>query len=125
MFFQKWVWESFLECINKNDMKVVIRIIGIDEFYLLQCLVLEEWMFFQEIVVYKCIGICGNESIFYFFLRMNLYVYFILLIRRYFDLIINRLIYVVLEKRKCLYLFEEVYDFCGRFNSMMCRVRKF
>lgn len=97
MFFQKWVWESFLECINKNDMKVVIRIIGIDEFYLLQCLVLEEWMFFQEMVVYKCIGICENENIFYFFLRMNLYVYFILLIRRYFDLIINRLIYVVLE----------------------------
>lgn len=70
-------------------MKIVVRMIGIDEFYLLQCLVLEEWIFFQEIIVYKCFGKCKREEMIYFFLDMDLYVYFILLIRRYFDIIIN------------------------------------
>lgn len=125
MPFQKWVWESLLECTRKNDMKAAARIIGTDELHPLQCLALEEWTSFQETAVYKCTGTRGNESIFHFSLRMNLYVHFTSPIRRYPDLIINRLIHAALEKRKCPYLPEEVHDLCGRFNSTMRRARKF
>ncbi|XP_011437288.3 3'-5' exoribonuclease HELZ2 [Magallana gigas] len=123
--FQKWVWESLSESTKENDMKLAARMIGTDELHPLQCLALEEWTSFQETTVYKCSGKCKREEMIHFSLDMDLYVHFTSPIRRYPDLIINRLIHAALESKQCPYLPEEVHDLCERFNSTILRANNF
>ncbi|XP_022318580.2 3'-5' exoribonuclease HELZ2-like [Crassostrea virginica] len=125
MPLQKWVWESLLECARENDMQTAAKLICTDQLHPLQCLALEEWISFQETACYKCTGSVESEKCFHFSLKMKLYVHFTSPIRRYPDLIVNRLIHAALNKAKCPYSTEEVHDLCEGFNSMMGKAKKF
>nr|XP_022316697.1 helicase with zinc finger domain 2-like [Crassostrea virginica] len=125
MPLQKWVCESLLECARKNDMQTAAKLICTDQLHPKQCLALEEWISFQETACYKCTGSVESGKCFHFSLKMTLYVHFTSPIRRYPDLIVNRLIHAALNKATCPYSTKEVHDLCEGFNSVMGKAKKF
>ena len=125
MPLQKWVWDDLLECIRKNDMQKATELICSDHLHPLQCLALEEWISFQQTSFYKCSGMDKSKNSNHFSLRMKLYVHFTSPIRRYSDLLVNRLIHAVLENTKCPYLPDEIHDICVELNSATRRANRF
>ncbi|XP_061168140.1 helicase with zinc finger domain 2-like [Saccostrea echinata] len=125
MPLQKWVWEKLSECIKCNDMEKASRLICTDELHPMQCLILEEWLSFQETAKYRCTGTADDKELYHFSLKMNLYVHFTSPIRRYPDLIVNRLIHAALENTYCPYTSDEVHDLCEEFNTIMHRAKQF
>ncbi|XP_056018047.1 helicase with zinc finger domain 2-like isoform X3 [Ostrea edulis] len=123
--FQKWIWENLSGYIRNNDMETAARLVCTDELHPMQCLALEEWISFQETASYRCTGTAKKEEIFHFSLKMNLYVHFTSPIRRYPDLMINRLIHAALENTECPYSVQEVDALCEGINRTMRRAKQF
>ncbi|XP_061168139.1 helicase with zinc finger domain 2-like [Saccostrea echinata] len=126
MAIQKWVWENLFENIKNNDLDTAEKLICTDELHPMQCLALEDWISFQETAFYKCSGTNKNaDEIIHFSLKMNFYVHFTSPIRRYPDIVINRLIHAALENTECPYSVEDVSNLCEGFNSNIRRAKQF
>ncbi|XP_062574963.1 helicase with zinc finger domain 2-like [Saccostrea cucullata] len=126
MAIQKWVWENLYESIKHNDLDTAEKLICTDELHPMQCLALEDWISFQETAFYKCSGTTKNaDEMIHFSLKMNFYVHFTSPIRRYPDIVINRLVHAALDNNECPYSVEEVSNLCEGFNSNIRRAKKF
>ncbi|KAK3089370.1 hypothetical protein FSP39_003088 [Pinctada imbricata] len=103
--------------------------IGTDELHPLQCLALEEWKDFQENAEYRCHGHMKepNREGFHFSLGMYPYVHFTSPIRRYTDLIVNRLVHVVLKGpvEICKYSTDEVQELCLHVTEVSRQARTY
>jgi hypothetical protein len=126
MPIQKCVFKKMMECFSSNDLNNVQKLICTDELHPMQCLALEEWKSFQETAVYKCSSATGRpEEMIHFSLRMNYYVHFTSPIRRYPDLVINRLVHAALENTESPYSVEDVTDICEGCNNTIRRAKQF
>ncbi|XP_048763558.2 helicase with zinc finger domain 2-like isoform X2 [Ostrea edulis] len=126
MPIQKWVFKMMMECFSNNDLDKIEKLICTDELHPMQCLALEEWKSFQETAFYKCSSATrASEEMIHFSLKMNFYVHFTSPIRRYPDVVINRLVHAALENTESPYSAEDVTDICEGCNKGIRRAKLF
>ncbi|XP_061168135.1 helicase with zinc finger domain 2-like [Saccostrea echinata] len=111
---QKHVWNKIVSSYSKGDFKNLQRFIGTDEFHPQQASAYDSWMSFQETSRYECSG-SPHEKI-HFSLGIYPYVHFTSPIRRYADLIANRLVHALLDNKVSPYSQREVEMICKNVN---------
>lgn len=123
---QKHVWEKMTSSLKNGDFKKVRQLVGTDELHPMQALAFEAWIGFQESAKYKCSGNLSsrNEAV-HFSLGIFPYTHCTSPIRRYSDIIVQRLIHASLDGHGSPYTKGEVIGICEKINDVAKRGRSF
>ncbi|XP_062574956.1 helicase with zinc finger domain 2-like isoform X2 [Saccostrea cucullata] len=116
---QKHIWDAIVSSYKEKKIKNMERLIGTDEFHPLQAMAYESWMSFQETSSYRCSGSSQEKR--HFSLGITTYVHFTSPIRRYADLIANRLVHALLDQNESPYSQREVETLCKKINGSQTR----
>lgn len=112
---QKHIWNKMVSSYKEGNFKNIQTLAGTDEFHPKQAMAYESWISFQETSSYQCSG-SPHEKL-HFSLGMYPYVHFTSPIRRYADLIVNRLVHALLENTESPYSQREVEMLCKNINE--------
>ncbi|XP_062574961.1 helicase with zinc finger domain 2-like isoform X5 [Saccostrea cucullata] len=120
------VWKRMTSNVSKGNFEEVIRLVGCDELHPKQALAFEEWIAFQESAKYSCSGnITSKNDGCHFSLGIFPYVHCTSPIRRYADIIVQRLILAALDGQSSPYTKEEVERLCDEINNVTKREKSF
>lgn len=111
---QNHIWKNLVSDYEKGNFKNIQKLVGTDEFHPQQAMAYESWISFQEKSSYQCSGSSHGQM--HFSLGIYPYVHFTSPIRRYADLIANRLVNAVLDNAKSPYSQNEVEILCKKIN---------
>lgn len=112
---QKYMWKKIESDFKMEDYDNVKRLIGTDQYHPQQATAYESWISFQETSSYQCSGASHDKT--HFSLGIYPYLHFTSPIRRYADLIVNRLVHAMLDKKKSPYTRKEMETLCNKINS--------
>jgi exoribonuclease R len=116
---QSWVWQSMQYSIRNKDFKHAKKLLCTDELHPLQALALNDWQQLQENAVYRCSGnISRKADGTHFSLGLFPYVHFTAPIRRYIDIVVQRLFHAAIDKKMLPYTTEEINRICNYFNNV-------
>ncbi|XP_061168138.1 helicase with zinc finger domain 2-like [Saccostrea echinata] len=120
------VWKRMTLNVMEGNFEEVLRLIGCDELHPKQALAFEEWIAFQESAKYRCSGnLTSRNDGCHFSLGIFPYVHFTSPIRRYADIIVQRLVHAALDGQKSPYTKEEVERLCDEINDVTKREKSF
>ncbi|XP_061163419.1 helicase with zinc finger domain 2-like [Saccostrea echinata] len=124
--FQRCVWETLKEHINKNQWNEVGHILGMDEIHPWQLLALEDWINVQTLAEYRCLN-QKHDPLLHYALRRDHYMTFTSPLRLYIDLVAHRLLDDLLssDKKDCSYNTLEIEQICNEMNDILLRRKKF
>ncbi|XP_069128729.1 3'-5' exoribonuclease HELZ2-like [Argopecten irradians] len=120
---QSWVWSFLEQCAMKGDFQKAWAVIGCDELHPEQALALREWRSFQELAQYKCHVKSGDFK--HFDLRISPYLQCTSPIRRYTDLVNQRLIHAAIDQTPSPYRQDEIEEICIHLNQVSRRAKLF
>lgn len=112
---QKYMWKKIESDFKMEDYKNVQRWIGTDQYHPQQAMAYESWISFQETSFYQCSGVSHDKI--HFSLGIYPYLHFTSPIRRYADLIVNRLVHAMLDKKNSPYTRKEMEIICKKISS--------
>ncbi|XP_061168137.1 helicase with zinc finger domain 2-like [Saccostrea echinata] len=116
---QKHIWNKIESNCREKNFKNMQRLIGTDEFHPFQAMAYQSWISFQETSCYQCSGSSQEKG--HFSLGIAPYVHFTSPIRRYADLIVNRLVHALLDNKGSPYSQREVEMLCKKINGSRSR----
>ncbi|KAK3577502.1 hypothetical protein CHS0354_026456 [Potamilus streckersoni] len=116
------VSDEFLRIISRQDeidLRLACKMLKVDELHPLQSTALHEWYSMQNKIIYKCSSQKRNESVDGECYHINgcPYTNFTSPLRRYFDMVVHRLVHCMIQKEKCCYTQEEIEDLCSYLNE--------
>lgn len=123
---QKHVWEKMTSSLKNDQFENVRRLVGTDELHPMQALAFEAWISFQESAKYKCSGnLTTRNKAIHFSLGIFPYTHCTSPIRRYSDIIVQRMIHASLDGQRSPYTKEEVNGLCEKINDVAKRGQSF
>ncbi|XP_062578588.1 helicase with zinc finger domain 2-like isoform X2 [Saccostrea cucullata] len=123
--FQRCVWETLKERIDKNQWNEVGYILGMDEIHPWQSLAFEDWINVQSLAEYRCLN-QKHDPLVHYALRRDHYMTFTSPMRQYIDLVAHRLLEDLLsDKKECSYNIQEMEHICNEMNDILLRKKKF
>ncbi|KAK3577501.1 hypothetical protein CHS0354_026455 [Potamilus streckersoni] len=120
------VSEEFLRviCVQDNiNLKLACKWLKVDELHPLQSTALHEWYSMQNKVTYQCSSqlrerfVDGNC----FHINGCPYTNFTSPLRRYFDMVVHRLVHCMIKNENCCYTQKEIEDLCFYLNERAFR----
>ncbi|XP_062574957.1 helicase with zinc finger domain 2-like isoform X1 [Saccostrea cucullata] len=120
------VWKRMTSNVTEENFEEVIRLVGCDELHPKQALAFEEWIAFQESARYSVSGnMTSRKDGCHFSLGIFPYIHCTSPIRRYADVIVQRLIHAALDGKSSPYTKEEVERLCDEINDVTKREKSF
>ncbi|XP_060080727.1 helicase with zinc finger domain 2-like [Ylistrum balloti] len=117
------IWKSMLDAYDTNDNRRLKVLLRKDDHHPKQCVAMQKWKLFQHKAKYTC---SGSQNDHHFGLRVQYYTTATSPIRRYIDLVIQRLILAVIAKEAYPpYTIEELEDICAHSNKSYHRGERF
>lgn len=115
---QKWAWETVVqECKSKN-FKEARNILCSDELHPFQALAINEWENIQQNASYRCSGFVTGTKNSHFTLGLSPYIHFTAPIRRYIDIVVQRLLHAAIDKKISPYDKNEIKNICSHITSV-------
>lgn len=115
---QNWVWKIIINACKNNKFKEARNLVCSDELHPLQALAINEWESIQQNAVYRCSGcISGTEGL-HFSLGLSPYVHFTAPIRRYMDIVVQRLLHAAIDNMTSPYEKTEIERICQHVTSV-------
>ncbi|CAC5394759.1 unnamed protein product [Mytilus coruscus] len=114
---QSWVWDSFVYLVRDEKFIEARDLLGSDELHPLHALALHDWETIQENAVYRCSGTNVNTE-HHYSLNLTPYVHFTAPIRRYIDIVAQRLFHAAIDKEQSPYKSEEIKNMCLYVNNV-------
>ncbi|KAK3577503.1 hypothetical protein CHS0354_026457 [Potamilus streckersoni] len=120
------VSEKFLRVIcvqDEIDLRLACKMLKLDELHPLQSTALHEWYSIQNKTIYQCSSQLRERSVDQNCFHINgcPYTNFTSPLRRYFDIVVHRLVHCMIHNEKCCYTQEEIEELCSYFNEQASR----
>ncbi|KAL5022258.1 hypothetical protein ScPMuIL_001413 [Solemya velum] len=114
-------WEAMQQNLKKNRKKEVQKFFFTDDLHSPQSVAHREWVGMQEPAKYvaSCNAVKNKQR--HYDLELDCYVHFTSPIRRFPDLVIQRLIHAALDKAPSPYTTEEIQSICCNVNAVSAR----
>lgn len=119
---QKYVWKKIESDFRTEEYQNVERWIGTDQVHPQQAMAYDSWISFQETSSYQCSGASHDKT--HYSLGIYPYLHFTSPIRRYADLIVNRLVHAMIDDEKSPYTKKEMEMICRKINSQSRAFKK-
>ncbi|XP_063405038.1 3'-5' exoribonuclease HELZ2-like [Mytilus trossulus] len=114
---QSWVWNSFVYSVRDENFTAARVLLGSDELHPMHALALHDWETIQETAVYRCSGTSITTERHYS-LNITPYVHFTAPIRRYIDIVAQRLFHAAIDKEQSPYSSEQIKNMCVYVNNV-------
>ncbi|CAG2214039.1 unnamed protein product [Mytilus edulis] len=114
---QSWVWDSFVYLVRDEKFIGARDLLGSDELHPLHALALHDWETIQENAVYRCSG-TNVKTEHHYSLNITPYVHFTAPVRRYIDIVAQRLVHAAIDKEQSPYKSEEIKNMCLYVNKV-------
>ncbi|KAL3868675.1 hypothetical protein ACJMK2_041453 [Sinanodonta woodiana] len=116
------VTEDFLRIIcvqDEIDLSLACKMLKLDERHPLQSNALHEWYSMQNKVTYTCSSQQKNKALNGECFHINgcPYTNFTSPLRRYFDMVVHRLVHCMIQNEQCCYTQEEIEQLCSYLNE--------
>ncbi|KAK3089672.1 hypothetical protein FSP39_005530 [Pinctada imbricata] len=120
---QKWLWAKLLD--KKCTIEEKMSLIATDCLHPLQALAFDEWTNFQPFAEYRCVPSVQTNDLNHFGLQVPYYVHFTSPMRRFIDLVVQRIVVASLDGQTCPYTKEELDEICNYSNEAYKRSMQF
>ncbi|XP_046355457.2 helicase with zinc finger domain 2-like isoform X1 [Haliotis rufescens] len=121
---QKNIWLQILDGVHDETLTKAVRNMCKDEVHPFQAIALQHWRQIMESAEYKC-SMLSEKELNHFSLNTKMYTHFTSPIRRYVDLIVQRLVHAALDGKSCPYSSSEIADICAYINDATSRQKHF
>lgn len=118
MCVQKWLWSTMTDYFHNNDTTKAADYLKKEELHPFHALAIAHWKSIQTIAEYRCSGMYTGSKVKHFTLGVFPYTHVTAPLRRYVDIVVQRLLHAAIDGKPSPYSCEDVHAVCQDMNEI-------
>lgn len=115
---QKWLWGTMTDYFHNKDTTKAAECLQNEELHPFHALAIQHWKSIQTSAEYRCSGMFTGLKVKHFNLGVFPYTHFTAPLRRYVDIVVQRLLHAAIDGKSSPYSCEDVHSLCQDMNKI-------